>query len=337
MEFNLIPGEKFLIKLWDTIADKGIGSLLKPIQTRRVGAAAAEVKRLNALVSAQTKMDVAAINAGSKILLTNGKLVDSSDGEGDTTFLGSANSSIIAEIDQILINNARSEALRREVSVAKAILHAEQEFECHRQTADSNAQIDQTPVSDDWLLRWRDNAASVSSDELQVLWGKVLAGEVEHPGTFSLRTLEFLRHASREEAALIEKLAPYVIKNCVVRPDPSTDQIGDLSLAEFLLLQDLGILSGVEALGMTNIIGTTTVGKFTCVLMSYGRGLLVSHEDAGKKLELPVYLVTRLGQEVLRLGWKRADETYLRLVGNFIKQKEFEVQIGDCENVEGGI
>jgi len=25
-----IPGEKLVLKLWDTIADKGIGSLLKP-------------------------------------------------------------------------------------------------------------------------------------------------------------------------------------------------------------------------------------------------------------------------------------------------------------------
>lgn len=32
-----IPGEKLIIKLWETIADKGIGSLLKPWQIRREG------------------------------------------------------------------------------------------------------------------------------------------------------------------------------------------------------------------------------------------------------------------------------------------------------------
>jgi len=38
------PGENLLIKLWETLADKGIGSLFKPWQIKREGKATAEVQ-----------------------------------------------------------------------------------------------------------------------------------------------------------------------------------------------------------------------------------------------------------------------------------------------------
>ncbi len=39
-----LPGEKLLIKLWETITEKGIGSLLSPWQTIRTGKARNEVR-----------------------------------------------------------------------------------------------------------------------------------------------------------------------------------------------------------------------------------------------------------------------------------------------------
>jgi len=48
-----IPGEKLIINLWETIADKGIGSLLKPWQIRREGRANLDVKREEMLALAQ--------------------------------------------------------------------------------------------------------------------------------------------------------------------------------------------------------------------------------------------------------------------------------------------
>ncbi|MCY4287944.1 MAG: DUF2806 domain-containing protein [Aestuariivita sp.] len=51
-------------------------------------------------------------------------------------------------------------------------------------------------VDDDWLIRWRMAAGQVSLEELQDLWGQVLAGEIKSPGTFLLRTWEFLKQMS---------------------------------------------------------------------------------------------------------------------------------------------
>ena len=60
-----IPGEALLGKLWDTLADKAIGNLLKPWQIRREGKALIDVKRDEMLILAQAERDADAIRRGA--------------------------------------------------------------------------------------------------------------------------------------------------------------------------------------------------------------------------------------------------------------------------------
>jgi len=66
------PGEKLVIKLWETLAEKGIGSLLSPWQAGREGRARNEVRRHEILMLAQAEMDAADIRSGKKRLLPDG-------------------------------------------------------------------------------------------------------------------------------------------------------------------------------------------------------------------------------------------------------------------------
>lgn len=73
--------------------------------------------------------------------------------------------------------------------------------------------VDPTPVDADWISHFFDAAAHVSSTEMQQLWGKILAGEVQTPGAVSLRTLNILRTISKEEAELFSAYLSFVIKS----------------------------------------------------------------------------------------------------------------------------
>jgi hypothetical protein len=328
VEFNY-PGEKLLLKLWETLAVKGMGSLLQPWQIRRVGAASAETKRLGALMAAQTKVDVADIQTGKKVLLSSGEMQEVLTGKGQDQ--SSPQLPLAAAPKEVVNRNVQNEALRREVSIAKAVLYAEDEL------AHDPENPKEAPVSGDWLLRWRDNAASISSEELQALWGKVLAGEVKNPGTFSLRTLEFLRNVSHEDARLIEEIAPFAIKDFVVRPpNDANKELGALNFSKLLELQELGILSGVEAFGLTSKIASMEAGRFVCPLTTHGRVILIVHDDATKTLDLPIYVITKLGKQVLQLGWKKVDENYLLSTARRIKELGFDVQVGNYINVSAG-
>ena len=208
-----VPGEALLVKLWESIADKGIGSLLRPWQMRREGKASVDVKRLELLALAQTELDVAAIRRGEKVVRADGQLAE-------TLRISSAMPVRVETADlplalphyeEVTRRNAAADAMQREVHIAKAVVHAEDELAQDGQLPSS------TPVSEDWLYRWRECASAVSSEDLQSVWGKVLAGEVKAPGRFSLRTLEFVRNLSQSEAAVIERLSPFIIANMVYR------------------------------------------------------------------------------------------------------------------------
>ncbi|WP_152535164.1 DUF2806 domain-containing protein, partial [Candidatus Synechococcus spongiarum] len=52
----------------------------------------------------------------------------------------------------------------------------------------------------DWAARFFDCTQDVSSEDLQKLWGRILAGEVKSPGQTSLRTLSILRDMTQQDA-----------------------------------------------------------------------------------------------------------------------------------------
>lgn len=58
----------------------------------------------------------------------------------------------------------------------------------------------------DWTARFFSHVQDVSSKEMQVLWARVLSGEVERSGSTSVRTLEILRNLDRSTAGLFRRL-----------------------------------------------------------------------------------------------------------------------------------
>ena len=324
-----ITGEKLIIKLWDTLADKGIGSLLRPWQIRREGRASVEVKRDELLVLAQAESDAAAIRSGTKLLLPNGTLVDQLAPSAPTQFVERVDPLplALAQVIAITDQNARADAIRQEVAVAKAVLHAEDEL------VNDTSLFTEGKPEDDWLLRWRECAASVSSEELQGIWGKVLAGEVKSPGRFSLRTLEFLRNLSQVEAKAIERITPFVLSGVIFRGPESALEAEGVQFSDLLAMQELGVLAGVDGLGLKISWTSDIPESFQKVLTSLGAVLWVTAKESAKVIKIKAYTVTAIGQQVLRLGTFPPNPKMLESVATAIKAQGFEVQIGSYVQV----
>lgn len=60
----------------------------------------------------------------------------------------------------------------------------------------------EAPVDQDWMANFIECCKDVGRDEVQALWGKLLAGEVTEPGAFSRRALNALKLLSGSDAAL---------------------------------------------------------------------------------------------------------------------------------------
>jgi hypothetical protein len=61
-------------------------------------------------------------------------------------------------------------------------------------------------IGDDWLNEFENYAKLKSSDDMKVVFGKILSGEITKPGTFSIRTVRLISQLDNQAAKLFQKL-----------------------------------------------------------------------------------------------------------------------------------
>ncbi|WP_445360233.1 DUF2806 domain-containing protein [Microbulbifer sp. EKSA005] len=315
MEFNW-PGEKLVLKLYESLADNGVPALLGPWQTRRTAEAEADKMR----ILAQAEKDAAAIKAGDvtvQVTSDTARLELTSEEKGRPTRREPA-----LDLEKMAASVASAEladSIRREVNATKAVLVAEDILSRDTQEPSDNN------IDGDWLHSWRDCAGRVSAEQLQELWGRVLAGEVKQPGSFSMRTLEFLKGLSKKEAELISSAATFVIGEKIHREKSGYLAKAGLDFGQLLYLQEIGILAGVESSSLTSRYASTVPGSFRTGLKSENRGLLIKHADANKHLHISSYSITQLGMEMLRLCKVDVNEDYFWSIASDIANQGYQV------------
>lgn len=102
------------------------------------------------------------------------------------------------------------------------------------------------PVEQGWINRFFDSVADISDEDLQTLWGRVLAGEIKQPKSYSLRTLETLKNLSKYEAELFRKLAPFVLRegnNYFLLSDTDILSKYNINYGEILQLDECGLVN----------------------------------------------------------------------------------------------
>ena len=101
-----------------------------------------------------------------------------------------------AELEDRLNARLKHQALQQQMNVERVVAGAMSHAPPNPASED---------VDPDWLRGFFEHAQNVSSEQMQLLWSRVLAFEVGSPGTFSVRALEALRKISRREATFFQK------------------------------------------------------------------------------------------------------------------------------------
>ncbi|WP_332235140.1 DUF2806 domain-containing protein [Vibrio harveyi] len=73
-------------------------------------------------------------------------------------------------------------------------------------------EVSENPVDVDWTLQFFDAAQDVCDNDMQLLWARILAGEVSEPGSFSKRTLQFLKTLDKFEAEKFVDFCSFVLQ-----------------------------------------------------------------------------------------------------------------------------
>lgn len=157
--------------------------------------------------------------------------------------------------------------------------------------APSNDEIDShdTPMDEDWLNVFSQHAANASSERFQILWGRILAGEIRKPGSFSLSTIRVISELDATVAKLFQEMVANRITSFIPRGQALSGQklLDAGTLVESGLLQDTG----------------------SAIHMNLGPGFILHGENYGLKLgipegqtwQLPIIPLSRAGAEIAQI------------------------------------
>jgi len=321
-------GEKLITKLWDTLVVQGIGSLASPSKIKREGKARIAVRREEQLVMAQTEIDVGKINDGtaeyrlknnalSGILINNDRspeTIESLKKHDESTEL--KNFANMVNIKQQL------RSIQQELNINRAILRTEEILQ------NDNGRFSDKKPDQDWLYKWQDYVKDISNEEIRDWWASILAGEVKNTGTISLRTLDFIKNLSTEEANTISVIGQFLMGKFVFKVD-CLDKIG-LNFNTLFELEELNILKGNDSPHtLRSSFDSSSKDKFYRVMAINNYALVVEDKDPKKIIKLECYVLSKIGAELLKLRNYESNKIYINEIGKKIKEQGFTVYIGD--------
>lgn len=170
--------------------------------------------------------------------------------------------------------------------------------------------IPNTPVDDDWMARLLNNAKEVSSETMQFIWGKILAGEVASPGTFSKRTLDTIRNLSQDEASVFNNMLPYIVNfggNLAISSSQAIHQMHGIRYGNILLLDECGLMTA--GLGVTL---SMDVDNQPTPIADNGDILLVANRTSplSTNVSISLHKLTSAGHELYKILLAGASRDY---------------------------
>lgn len=332
--------QKLADKLWNTLFGGGDSAMLPPWSVRQAGKDPVQVRERELAAIKGMLAELDDLHAGRKRFNSLGEVVDTPE---DNEYISTIRfSSFIEQAPEDPLSSlsvpstakalrdvrleADIQALRRTLNVRRVGLRADLMSE----TIELQS-VSERPVDPDWLLRWQEAAARAVAEDFQSLWARVLVNEVRHPGSHSLRTLSFLSSLSRSDVESLMLVARLDLGGFICRDAPGYFH-ADIHGPLFEQLRDMGLM-GDESKGMVTLKSVSRE-DFRAVMRCQNKALFIRGD--GLQLTMPVYPFSRLGREVVALIPGMADTAYLFSVGNGLKKRGFQVEIGDWFGQEGG-
>lgn len=226
------------------------------------------------------------------------------------------------ETVRVLADVGRSQLVARDPDVAEAVARSflnEHKLKLDNRTCVVQAAFNEltnepppeecadTDLDVDWLNHFSEIAGQKSSPEMQALLGKILAGEIRQPGTFSPMTINVLANLTPKVAKKFEDLCSISVhvsgRNYIladVFPAFSTSGIReiDFSYPDFLLLRQYQLLAIEQGTSLQVPVGDAiffTLGQFGYQAQAL---VLDSHTHEGPTRSLKASLFSAIGDEL---------------------------------------
>ncbi len=236
-----------------------------------------------------------------------------------------------AEIEKRLSARLVHQELKRQLNIERVTQQAAHELA-------AETEVSPEKPDTDWISRFFRMAEDITSEQMQILWGKVLAGEVKRPGSYSLRTLDVLKNINNQEAELFVRLAKLaVVERTIVyaiNPDDGKYLAENHAVGfhERLVLHEIGLIE-LQTLGRT----IDELPEDQEIAYTVGTTVLaVSTRKDAASVSIPVIVFTEVGKQLLGLVEKLpADPRYIERFMSYLNREGVVIKTGRLTSSDG--
>lgn len=159
-------------------------------------------------------------------------------------------------------------------------------------------EVPQDKVKADWATRFFNTVQDISDEEMKLIWGKLLAGEIKAPGSYSLRAIELLKNLTSEEALLFTEASKLALKRAreivIIQSDSINNDYG-LTFDKILTLTDAGLLKPI----IDTAIDLEPLNGADGVVFTYGNYAVKAIVKS--EAEIVSYIYTTAGSQIYKL------------------------------------
>lgn len=164
-------------------------------------------------------------------------------------------------------------------------------------------------VNPDWMSRFFDSVENISNEDMQKIWGHILAGEIKCPNTYSYRTLEKLKNMAQQEAECFQLVSSLALRNGrrdFILNDENILNKHKVHFGHILMLEECGLMMA-QGLSLTL---SASIDQPDYLYNSKVIGLVNGKKAESQKLAIPVYLFTESGSQLIKAIQPQVNSQY---------------------------
>lgn len=198
--------------------------------------------------------------------------------------------------------------------------------------------VEDEPVSSDWMFRFFNLVENISNEDMQKIWGRILAGEIRFPNTFSYRTLEKLKNMTQNEAEIFQRIVPLAIDSGKGRFIFTSSEINEkynIKFSDILTLEECGLITAHSLFLKISVTNT----KKDAIRNLNIAGVIQGTKEESQELSLPVYIFTDSGSQLIDVVRLTVNNEYFIECLKFVqeKNKEFKITAHEITSIDNGM
>lgn len=187
----------------------------------------------------------------------------------------------------------------------------------------------------DWYMRFYEIVGNISDENVQDMWAKIMAGEINRPNSYSLKTIDILKNIGKQEAELFADVLACSVstgdKVFLPNYEGYLENCG-ITYSQIMRLSEMGLI--YNDLGI--VLGNTVQERMHFINGNKLMTLKAKKENVAK-IEIKQFPLTESGKEVATLVQSvLSDDKFIEFAKEVKKENSnVEVQVHEIISVDG--